>query len=257
MPLRVQGRIQGDFLIYLPSTSILSEKNMQECHEVALHGGVTTTMANIRDKFWIPKLRQITKTVLRCYHGCKRFYAIPYPDRKLGLLPKDRTKEDLPFKMIGTDYAGPIHCKVKTKQTKTNILLFTCSITSAVHLELLPNQNTSEFIKEFKKLIARRRSPNIVYSDNVKTYVAAAKWIRNIKRNVLFQDFLIKKEIQWKFNLSRAPWWGREFERMVGLVKQSIYKATVYANLNFNELEEILLGIEINLDNHPLTYLGG
>ena len=255
MPLRVRGRIQGDFLIYLPSTSILSEKIMQECHEVTLHGGVTTTMAKIRDKFLIPKLRQITKRVLRSCHGCKRFYAIPYPDPKLGLLPKDRTKENLPFKMIGTDYADPIHCKVKTKQTKTYILFFPCRITSAVHIELLPNENTSEFIKAFKKLIARRGSPNIVYSGNAKTYVAAAKWIRNIKRDVLFQDFLIKKEIQWKFNLSRAPWLGGQFERMVGLVKQSLYKATGYANLNLNELEEILLDIEVNLNNHPLTYL--
>ena len=157
--------------------------------------------------------------------------------------------------MIGTDYAGTIYCKVKTKQTKTYILLFTCSITRVVHLELLPNQTASEFIKAFKKLIARTESPNIVYSDNAKTYVAAAKWIQNIKRDVLFQDFLIKEEIQWKFNLSRAPWWGGQFERMVGLVKQSLYKATGYANLNLNELEEILLDIEVNLNNRPLTYL--
>ena len=115
---------------------------------------------------------------------------IPYPDPKPGLLPKDRIKENLPFKVIGTDYAGPVYCKVKIKRTKTYILLFTCSITRAVHL------------------IAGRGSPNIVYSDNAKTYVAAAKWIQNIKRDVLFQDFLIKEEIQSKFNLSRAPWWG-------------------------------------------------
>ena len=63
-----------------------------------------------------------------------------------------------------------------------------------------------QFFKAFKTLIARRGSPNIVYSDNAKTYVAAAKWIQNIKRHVLFQDFLIKEEIQWKFNLSRVPW---------------------------------------------------
>ena len=134
-------------------------------------------------------------------------------------------------------------------------MLFTCSITHTVHLELLLNQTTLEFIKTFKKLIARRGSPNIVYSDNAKTYVAAAKWIQNIKRDVLFQDFLIKEEIQWKFNLSRAPWWGGQFERMVGLVKQSLYKATGYANLNLNELEEILLDIKVNLNNFPLTYL--
>ena len=57
-----------------------------------------------------------------------------------------------------------------------------------------------------------------------------------------------------KFNVIRAPWWDEKFERMVGLVKQSLYKANGYANLNLNELEEILLEIEINLNNHPLTY---
>ena len=42
---------------------------------------------------------------------------------------------------------------------------------------------------------------------------------------------------------------------MVGLVKQSPYKATGYGNLNLNELEEILLDMEVNLNNCPLTYL--
>ena len=113
--------------------------------------------------------------------------------------------------------------------------------------QIRPHQNLSKHSK--------RGSSNIVYSDNAKIYVAAAKWIQNIKRDVLFQDFLIKEEIQWKFNLSRALWWGGHFEKMVGLVKQSLYKATRYANLNLNELEEILLDIEINLNNRPLTYL--
>ena len=115
-----KGRIQGDFPIYLPSTSILSEKIIQECHKLTLHGGVTTTMAKVRDKLWIPKLRQITKRVLRSCHGCKRLYAIPYPDPEPGLLRKDRIKENLPFKMIGRDYASPIYCKVMTKK-KENV----------------------------------------------------------------------------------------------------------------------------------------
>ena len=42
---------------------------------------------------------------------------------------------------------------------------------------------------------------------------------------------------------------------MVGLVKQSLYNAIGYANLNLNKLEEILSDIEINLNNRPLTYL--
>ena len=49
------------------------------------------------------------------------------------------------------------------------------------------------------------------------------------------QEYLIKKEIQWKFNLSRGPWLGGQFERMMGLVKQCLYKTTGTANLSQKE----------------------
>jgi hypothetical protein len=39
-------------------------------------------------------------------------------------------------------------------------------------------------------------------------------------------DWLGKQKIVWQFNLSRAPWWGRQFEQLVGLVKQAFYKTT-------------------------------
>ena len=133
-----KGKIQEDFPLYLPSTSILSGKIIQECHKLPIHEGVTTTMVKVSDTFWIPELRQITKRVLRRRHRYKRFYVTLYHDPKPGILPKDKTKENLPFKVIGTDCAGPRYCKIRTKQTKTYILLFTCSITRAVHLELLP-----------------------------------------------------------------------------------------------------------------------
>ena len=69
------------------------------------------------------------------------------------------------------------------------------------------------------------------------------------------QEYLIKEPIKWKFNLSRAPWSGGQLERMVGLVKQSLFKATGRANLTKQELEEILLDIEIVLNNRPLIYI--
>ena len=135
-------------------------------------------MTKVRDSFWILKLRQNTKRVLKACHGCKRLYKKLYPNPKPRILPKDRTKENLPFKL--TDCADLIYCKVKTKQTQTYILLFTSSITRAVPLELLPTHITSEFIKTFQILIARRGSTKNVYSNNARTYVAATKWVQNI-----------------------------------------------------------------------------
>ena len=63
------------------------------------------------------------------------------------------------------------------------------------------------------------------------------------------------EQVKWKFSLSRAPWWGGQFERMVGLVKQCLYKATGRAKITKQELEEVILDTKINLNNQPLTYI--
>lgn len=52
-----------------------------------------------------------------------------------------------------------------------------------------------------------------------------------------FQNFLAYQGIKWQFNLSRAPWWGGQFERMVGLVKglfTSALETVCYPGQNFN-----------------------
>ena len=87
------------------------------------------------------------------------------------------------------------------------------------------NLTTNEFIKLFKRLIARRGRPKTVYSDNAKTLQAAAKWLKLVIKTEEFNEFLIKEKIIWKFNLPRAPWWGRHFERLIGLTNQSLFKS--------------------------------
>ena len=69
------------------------------------------------------------------------------------------------------------------------------------------------------------------------------------------QEFLVTEQVKRNFNLSRAPWWGGQFERMVGLVKQCLYKATGRATLTKKELEEVILDTEINLNKQPLMYI--
>jgi hypothetical protein len=96
---------------------------------------------------------------------------------------------------------------------------------------------TEECIRSLKRLIARRGRPDKIYSDNGKTFVAAAKWLRKAMKDEQLHDWLGKMKIVWQFNLSRAPWWGGQFERMVGLVKQALYKTTGKSKLTWNQLE--------------------
>ena len=180
---------------------------------------------------------------------------MPYPSPKPGPLPKERTQECHPFEVIGEDYAGPIYYVKNKAISKSYILLFSCSVSRAIHLELVRNLTTQEFIKSIKRLIARRGSPKIIYSDNAKTFQAGAKWLIKINKDEKFHNFLSNENITWKFNLSKAPWWGGQFERLIGLTKQTLYRTIGKAHLKWEELEEVLLDIEVNLNNRPLTYI--
>jgi hypothetical protein len=69
------------------------------------------------------------------------------------------------------------------------------------------------------------------------------------------QNFLAVTEIHWQFNLSRAPWWGGQFERLIGLVKRALYKTIGGGCLKWNEMQEVLLNVEVALNNRPLSYI--
>ena len=61
-----------------------------------------------------------------------------------------------------------------------------------------------------------------MYSDNGRSFVAAVRWLRGIMKDERTHDYLSRNHITWQFNLIRAPWWGGQFERLVGLVKRAL-----------------------------------
>ena len=140
-------------------------------------------------------------------------------------------------------------------EKKAYILLFTCSLARAIHLELLPDQTTDGFIRALKILIARRGCPEAIYSENAKTDMVASKWIKKINKSEILHHLFSTRCIKWKFNLSRAHWWGGQFERLIDLVKNTLYKTVRKSKLEWKELEEVLTDIETTLNNKLLAYI--
>ena len=62
-------------------------------------------------------------------------------------------------------------------------------------------------------------------------------------------------QIKWQFNLSPAPWWGGQFERLIGLVKSTLNKTIGNGLLQWKELQEVLRDVEITLNNRMLSYV--
>ena len=251
-----RGRVQGLYPVYLPDTAVYTEKFVEEAHESTLHGGTQLTMAKVREQHWVPRLRRLVKRIVKGCPGCKRFQATALAAPPPGLLPRDRTEGSYPFQVVGVDYAGPIKFKATNKREgKAYLILYACSLTRALYLDLVRSMETSEFLLSLKGLIARRGRPSTTYSDNGSTFIGASAWIRQVMNDEKLNDLLARHQISWKFNLSRAPWWGGQFERMVGLVKVAMRKTIGNAYLTFNELKEVFLDVEIALNGRPLSYV--
>ena len=133
-------------------------------------------MTEIRQHYWVPRLRQLVKRIRHNCNGCKRFLATAFANPPPGYLPADRVEGSRAFQVTGVDFAGPImyHTKSK-KEANSYILLFTCSLSRAVFLELLTDQTTESFIRCLKRFVARRGRPAKIYSDNAMAFKKSAK----------------------------------------------------------------------------------
>ena len=255
--LRCYGRIEGDYPIYLPDSDPFTRKLIMHEHMQTLHGGVNSTMARIRNQWWIPKLRRLVKSIIHGCPGCKKYRAIPLQAPAQANLPEFRTTPGKPFQVTGVDFAGPILYRRKKKmQSKCYVVLYTCTTTRAVSLQLLPDLTAEEFQHSLKLFIAKRGTPERLVSDNGKTFVATGKWIKKLKKNPNLTNYLGKSQIVWQFNLSRAAWWGGFFERLIGIMKRTLNRTIGKSLLKFKELEDVLVDIEISMNNRPLTYQG-
>ncbi|XP_044170032.1 uncharacterized protein LOC122954068 [Acropora millepora] len=212
-------------------------------------------MAKVREQYWIPRLRQQVKRVIKRCHSCKRFQAVALATPPLGQLPLERTLFSGAFEVVGVDFACPIkYLKLSRKEGKAYLVLFACRLSRALYLEVLPNLETATFLGSLKRLIARRGRPSTIFSDNGRTFVGAAKLLRERKDERL-EAYLAKEEISWKFNLSRALWWGGQFEGLVSLFKRAFYKTVGGGMLSWVELSEVVLEVETQLNRRPLSYV--
>ena len=83
-----------------------------------------------------------------------------------GMLPEFRVKKSPPFANTGVNFAGPLYIKEGKGMKKSYIALFTCSVTRAIHLELVGDLSSPTFIQTLRRFSSRRGMPSIMISDN-------------------------------------------------------------------------------------------
>lgn len=98
-----------------------------------LHSGLISTVSSIRQRYWIPSIRQQVKTVIRQCSRCRRVNGPAYLIPNHAPLLAVRVTESYPFYMTGIDYTGSYTVKGSKQQPdfKVYICLFTCAVSRA------------------------------------------------------------------------------------------------------------------------------
>ncbi len=138
--------------IILPNTHV-SLLLIRAYHLLYEHAGVDHVVSQIRESFWIVKARRIAKTVVSYCVPCQKINSRPC-NQVAPPLSEYRVVQNRPFSVVGLDFAGPLSCKGSNK--KWYILLITCASVRAVHLEMTPSQNLTDFFNCFSKFTSRR-----------------------------------------------------------------------------------------------------
>ena len=230
---------------------------VRRSHEQTSHSGVKDTLTDICSQYWFVKGRQFVRKLIHQCITCRKLEGPPYKAVAPPPLPECRVTESPPFAYCGVDFAGPLYIKEDngTDSSKVWIALFTCCVTRAVHLELVPDLTALTFLRCFKRFTSRRGIPVEVISDNAKTFVSAAQTIEQLFDSDEVQHYLSGLKVKWKFNLEKAPWWGGFFERMIQSMKRCLKKTIGKARLTLDELTTVVVQVEGILNSRLILYV--
>ncbi|XP_044573427.1 uncharacterized protein LOC123257669 [Drosophila ananassae] len=236
----------------------LTEMSVRDAHVRMKHQNVDATMAEIRTRFWITRLRRVLRSVISGCSECKLHRARPMPPI-MGPLPDDRLDANgWPFKSTGLDYFGPLLVTVARHQEKRWVALFTCLTTRAIHLELAHDLSTDSCILAIRSFICRRRPVHRLRSDNGRNFVGAdreAKRFAEIFEPERIQSELSSKGIEWILHCPANPSEGGVWERMVQCVKRVLRHTVKEVAPKEHVLESFLIEAENVVNSRPLTHL--
>ncbi|XP_072931477.1 uncharacterized protein [Epargyreus clarus] len=223
-------------------------------HRQMHHSGVEATVNECRQRYWVLRLRPVTRTIIRQCLRCRmKTQAPPYP--RTGDLPSCRlAHHKRPFTYTGVDYFGPLTVTVGRTNQKRYVAIFTCLTTRAIHLEVTASLTTDSAVMALRRMMARRGRPAQIWSDNGTNLRGADKELRQAIDAATAEE-AAKKIISWRFIPPGAPFMGGAWERLVRSVKTAL-QATLHERHPAEEvLTTLLAEVEYTVNSRPLTHV--
>ncbi|XP_058446764.1 uncharacterized protein LOC131427516 [Malaya genurostris] len=250
--------------IVIPGFHPFTKSLINFYHRKMLHGGITMTLAVVRDEFWPLTGRRAVRSVIRRCFRCVRSNPRPI-QQPTGQLPIGRVTPNEAFTHTGVDYCGPLYLKPTHRRAaarKCYVAVFICLTTKAVHLELVGDLSTNTFLMALNRFIWRRNKPYHMYSDNGTNFIGAKNSLHQLynmlqpgpEQNRISKQ-LAEDGIQWHLIPPRSPNFGGLWEAAVKVAKTHLVRQLGSSTLSYEELATVLTMIEGCMNSRPLTPL--
>jgi hypothetical protein len=261
--MRIKGRLSKSNLPEYTKTPIILDKGdkltnliIEDAHRSHGHVGAQHTLNLLRRKYWIIHgLSAVKQQIRRCW-TCQKQRKPMMIQQMADLPPQRLTPDKPPFAYTGLDFFGPLMTKLARKEFKRYGCLFTCLASRAVHLEMAYDLSTDSFLSAFSRFKERRGRPVEVISDNGTNFIGGERELReNLKaiNQTAVEQWMVQREIRWKFIAARSPHWGGVWERLVKSTKQVMYSLLKGQTLTDELLQTTLCTVEGILNDRPLT----
>ena len=134
---------------------------------------------------------------------------------------------------------------------KTRICLYTCCVTCALHLDVVPDMSAATFVRSLKRICARRGLPHKFLSDNGRTFKATTKTIEAIVTHQYVKRYLSKVSVEWYLIWRRLL----VLKRLIKSIKRCLRKMVGQAKFSYDELLTAVIEVEAILNSSPLSYV--
>lgn len=263
--LRSRGRI-GKTLFYdydvinpilLGKTHKLTELIIWSFHLKCQHLGLSTTVNCLRTGgYWVPRARQVVKKVISQCVTCTKMNALAFKYPRMTNMSKDKMNFIKPYENVGVDYTGHFYVKDLElgKCVKYYILIYTCLHIRSIHLDLIPDMSTGQFLLSYQRFSNLYGIPSALYSDNAKSFTQAGKILGESLNSDEFSEHLRLNGTSHIQIPLYSAWVGSAWERLIRVVKSCLYKTVGRSKLTYFEFLTSLSNIQNAVNSRPLTY---
>nr|XP_049697737.1 uncharacterized protein LOC126054893 [Helicoverpa armigera] len=245
--------------VILDGRSHITRLIVKHYHQRAFHGHQEMVVNELKQKYWIIRIRPTVKHVISKCMLCRIRRAQPRPPR-MGDLPEGRlAHHQRPFTHTGVDLFGPMEVTIGRRREKRYGVLFTCLTVRAIHVELVGSLTTDDVIMALRRVAARRGWPRHLYSDNGTNLRGADKELKKCVSEL--DEKLLADGVQsysmtttWTFSPPASPHWGGAWERLIRCVKNALKVVLKERAPRDAVLQTLMTEVEVMINSRPLTH---